>query len=442
MFLAKEMIARMEKLESRIGSIMSQEKSDIRERLTKPTKKPANLSELEDFVEKRASNDMLGQRISAACEKHFTQTVNELSRETMKALEGDYPYIGMSDETKQMIRRLAEELGKNISSKVYQEMMQAVQSEKENGGSIQNFLNELAKLPHLQRDVARDLSQNNMPTIYSQAQSEAFQQSPIVVGKVWEHNQGGANSRSAHVSLSGTEIGLNEFFRLNGYQAKYPRDPSLPPSERYKCRCTMRAVREENLSREQKELRYRERLERLKVEPDITAWVTEPILVSTPETRRARIGNFKEAMQHKQRIRDLKEYHEGVERVTGVKVTEQQMKLLRAALKLKPFEKLTVAQTEESREEFSRIKNKLIKEWEEQTGQVWPRYEQDVYSRKGKVIREEGDYYDAHHLIECTYGGPNVWWNIHPARFPDQHQRAIHGKNGVAKKVFPTKRGT
>jgi predicted ribonuclease toxin of YeeF-YezG toxin-antitoxin module len=72
------------------------------------------------------------------------------------------------------------------------------------------------------------------------------------------------------------------------------------------------------------------------------------------------------------------------------------------------------------------VKNAQIAEWERQTGQAWPRYAEDVLNAKGKVIAKKGQPYDAHHEIENIYGGPHEWWNLTPARFPDQHQGGLH----------------
>ena len=45
------------------------------------------------------------------------------------------------------------------------------------------------------------------------------------------------------------------------------------------------------------------------------------------------------------------------------------------------------------------LKDKLISEWEIQTGQVWPRHVTKVYGKKGNVIADLGDRYEAHHVI-------------------------------------------
>lgn len=41
--------------------------------------------------------------------------------------------------------------------------------------------------------------------------------------------------------------------------------------------------------------------------------------------------------------------------------------------------------------------------------------------------QKQGDKYDAHHIIENTFGGEHEWWNMHPAKFPNEHQAGIHG---------------
>ena len=83
------------------------------------------------------------------------------------------------------------------------------------------------------------------------------------------------------------------------------------------------------------------------------------------------------------------------------------------------------------------MKNNVIKEWEKQTGQKWPTYTEDVISEKtGRVIRRKGDKYDAHHIIENNIGGEHEWWNIHPARFPDEHQAGIHGAGSPSRGLF------
>lgn len=53
-----------------------------------------------------------------------------------------------------------------------------------------------------------------------------------------------------------------------------------------------------------------------------------------------------------------------------------------------------------------------------------------------KSFKEKGELYDAHHIIENSYGGEHKWWNIHPAKFPDEHQGGIHGSGAPGNELY------
>lgn len=76
--------------------------------------------------------------------------------------------------------------------------------------------------------------------------------------------------------------------------------------------------------------------------------------------------------------------------------------------------KRTPEENAEMREEFSDKKVQLKKEWEEANGRPWPKYEQDVYSANGNLIRKAGSDYDAHHIQPLGMGGKNEVSNITP----------------------------
>ncbi len=70
--------------------------------------------------------------------------------------------------------------------------------------------------------------------------------------------------------------------------------------------------------------------------------------------------------------------------------------------------------------EYRASRGSMISQWEANTGQVWPSGAQ------------------AHHVIPTRYGGPNQWWNIHPAQGGAVHQGGIHGVGSPTQTVFPT----
>ncbi|GIP64475.1 ribonuclease YxiD [Virgibacillus pantothenticus] len=137
------------------------------------------------------------------------------------------------------------------------------------------------------------------------------------------------------------------------------------------------------------------------------------------------------------KIYGVKEYIKDVERITGRKIPDNQKTLLKKELREVDYSgKLPKGEIIKHRKEFQRKKDKLIDEWEKNTEQKWPTYSKPVLSKRGRVYIEKGDRYDAHHIIKNEHGGPNEWYNIHPAKRPNEHQSGIHRKDGPEKKLF------
>jgi hypothetical protein len=134
----------------------------------------------------------------------------------------------------------------------------------------------------------------------------------------------------------------------------------------------------------------------------------------------------------------IKQYLDHMEKITSLKLHPAQIKLLKDVLREKAFVKLDKAGQGAHRHEFrSRVKG-LMSEWEANTGQKWPVYDRDYYPEgrtTGRPTRALGEPYDAHHIIQNSHGGPNEWWNIHPAHFKDEHSK-IHGSGAPARKIF------
>lgn len=130
------------------------------------------------------------------------------------------------------------------------------------------------------------------------------------------------------------------------------------------------------------------------------------------------------------------EYLQEVEKITNREIKPQQMEKLQKALKEQDFARLDPEKSKLHRKLFDNAKDRLIDEWEKNTGDKWPVYAQDVLNDAGEVIRKAGQRFDAHHLIESSFGGPNAWWNLHPAAFPSEHQAGIHAVNSLANLIF------
>ncbi|MGG3670242.1 hypothetical protein ABES96_03270 [Bacillus nitratireducens] len=132
----------------------------------------------------------------------------------------------------------------------------------------------------------------------------------------------------------------------------------------------------------------------------------------------------------------FQEYLGQVEEITNRKIPENQRELLQEHLENNGYERLSKEEVDTRRNEFRSEKNKLIAEWEKETNQTWPTYAEEVISKRGKVTRRIDKPFDAHHLIENAYGGEHEWWNMHPAKYPDEHQGGIHAKESISREIF------
>ncbi len=131
-----------------------------------------------------------------------------------------------------------------------------------------------------------------------------------------------------------------------------------------------------------------------------------------------------------------RKYLQEIEELTGRDLPEVQVKRLKEELQTREFRKLDVDAAENHRKIFDnqKFKDELRKEWERETKQTWPKYEEDVFNSQGKRIKEKDQLYDAHHIIQNNHGGPHEWWNIHPAS--KKEHEVIHGTGSAAREIF------
>jgi len=87
------------------------------------------------------------------------------------------------------------------------------------------------------------------------------------------------------------------------------------------------------------------------------------------------------------------------------------------------LQKKSSGEIAEARREFAKDKGELINQWENANNQKWPRYEEDVTTKEGKVIRKAGDKFDAHHVQPLELGGQNTPDNLTPMHASDHHDK-------------------
>ncbi|GIN39038.1 hypothetical protein J19TS1_19870 [Heyndrickxia oleronia] len=200
-------------------------------------------------------------------------TIEELCKQLMESIDKDVAFDTLSLSTLKWISDWSSNLAEIMKLNTHEAVEKLLKEGIENGDSIQQIELKMKDLPQFDRKRARTTAITEVLTASSKAQWESYMQSPAVMGKKWKHSGSKKNTpRPAHVDLDGTVVGIDEKFDVNGHEADFPRDPSLPASERVNCHCVLGPVVDEDiigLTKEEKEKLRQEALKELGEEDDI-----------------------------------------------------------------------------------------------------------------------------------------------------------------------------
>lgn len=167
-------------------------------------------------------------------------SVTDLAKRFTEAIDPDVVFNTFSTGTTDFIEDWAENLGKLMKLNTHEAVQEAINKGLELGESMDDIAARLEELPQFNRKRAEATAITEVLTACSAAQQESYRQSPSVVGKTWLHSGSKKNNpRAAHVALSGTTVGVEESFDVNGHLAMFPRDPKLPAKERVRCHCVL-----------------------------------------------------------------------------------------------------------------------------------------------------------------------------------------------------------
>lgn len=133
--------------------------------------------------------------------------------------------------------------------------------------------------------------------------------------------------------------------------------------------------------------------------------------------------------------KNINVYLEELENITSRKMSCHQKEAIKSYVYANDFYKIDIVEHNKNRREFHQNSKTIRQEWEIQTEQDWPKYEEDIYVN-GKLWRMKGGNYDAHHIVELSFGGPNEWYNIFPAASPFEHPNSIHASGSVCTAIF------
>ena len=100
------------------------------------------------------------------------------------------------------------------------------------------------------------------------------------------------------------------------------------------------------------------------------------------------------------------------------------------------YERISPEENAQKREEFTEKRTELKRAWEKANDRPWPKYETDIYSQNGKLIRQAGSDYDAHHIQPLCMGGKNEAANITPMHAADHYDKqGVHAPDSPYSKL-------
>jgi hypothetical protein len=213
------------------------------------------------------SGDAFLKDMESLTKDFLTLTITELTADIMAAIDKDVAFNVMSKRTTDWIETWSKDLGELMKLNTHEALETELLKVIENGGSIQDAEIAIKDLPQFDRKRARTTAVTEILTASSRSQWEAYVQSPAVTKKKWKHSgDKKIKPRENHKNYDGTEVGVEDKFEIDGHEADYPRDPSLPAKERINCHCAMGPVVDEDilgLSKEEKEKLREEALKEL-----------------------------------------------------------------------------------------------------------------------------------------------------------------------------------
>lgn len=176
-------------------------------------------------------------------EEQFGFDIADLTTLYLNQFDKDVVFNSLSDYTVKWIEDWSKDLADLMGVNTHDSLRDYLVKGIEEGKGIQEIAEEIKDLPQFSRTRARTTAITEVLTAHSASHHESYMQSDVVVGKRWKHSGGkGIDPRIHHVEYSGTVVPKDQPFVVGGYEAMFPRDPQLPPSERVNCHCVMGPV--------------------------------------------------------------------------------------------------------------------------------------------------------------------------------------------------------
>lgn len=238
-----ETMEQINELEDTLSDILDKQKELVSQGLEGCTLDDAILDTMQAIMDMDTTEALFTE---AFLDK-FNTFMSTLADLYIKEYDTELAFSMFTDRTTAWINEWSSELGNIMKLNSYTDVERILNAGLENGESIQDVLDKLTDAYGFSRKRARATAITELLTAHSYAAEESIRQCPSVEKKEWVHSGTHKNKpREHHVALGGTIIPKNEKFLIvaptGSFEAMFPRDITLPASERVNCHCVHRGI--------------------------------------------------------------------------------------------------------------------------------------------------------------------------------------------------------
>lgn len=228
------------------------------------------------------------EAVALLFQETMTSLMTQLTADYLSLIDPEASFSYFCDRTTDWIAEWSQELGNLMHLSSHNNLQRILANALEKGESVDKTMRKLIDSYGFSETRARATALTELLTAHSYAKQEAINQSPVIDRKEWLHTGSHKNNpRPHHEALSHTIVGKKEKFTISAptgtYQCDFPRDTTLPASERVSCHCTHRGVANDDIMgltvEERRELQQRA------IDEDNGLWKQELI-----ERNKARAG--------------------------------------------------------------------------------------------------------------------------------------------------------
>lgn len=152
----------------------------------------------------------------------------------------------------QFIEQRAQQLAGHVTQTTYDAIRTQMSDAVGLGESIEDIADRIRAVFAQANDTrATTIARTEVISAYNGAavQGAATLPSDVVAGQEWIATRD-SRTREAHASADGQIVAVGQPFMVDGFNAAYPGDPSLPPSQSINCRCAVAFLTPEEFAEE------------------------------------------------------------------------------------------------------------------------------------------------------------------------------------------------